>query len=63
MKIEETKYLLKGRYEKIGDDKVRITELPIGTWTMPYITYMEELVDGTVDKNGKKMAAVLKDFV
>ena len=62
-KIGEQKYLIKGRYEKVGDDKIRITELPIGTWTLPYTTFLEELADGTVDKTGKKIAPSIKDMV
>ena len=62
-KISENKFLIKGRYEKISDDKIRITELPVGTWTMPYTTYLEELADGQVDKNGKKTAPVIKDMI
>ena len=61
-KIEQHKYLIKGLYEKVAEDKIRITELPIGTWTMPYITMLEELVDGSVDKQGKKIAPIIKDF-
>uniref|UniRef100_A0A6C0JWV7 DNA topoisomerase (ATP-hydrolyzing) n=1 Tax=viral metagenome TaxID=1070528 RepID=A0A6C0JWV7_9ZZZZ len=61
-KCGDQKYLVRGRYDKIGDDKVRITELPIGTWTMPYITMLEGLMDGGVDKAGKKIAPVIKDF-
>jgi len=62
-KIEEKKYLIKGLYEKIGDDKIRITELPVGTWTMPYTTFLETLMDGTsVDKSGKKIPPSIKDF-
>lgn len=62
-KTEENKYIVRGRYEKIAEDKIRITELPVGTWTMPYIEFLEELMDGSVDKNGKKIAPVIKDFV
>ena len=61
-KIAEQKYLIKGVYEKIADDKIRITELPVGTWTMPYTTYLETLVDGIPDKNGKKSSPLLRDF-
>jgi DNA topoisomerase-2 len=56
------KFLVKGAYEKIGDDKIRITELPVGTWTMPYTTYLETLVDGIPDKTGKKGTPVIRDF-
>jgi DNA topoisomerase-2 len=58
-----TKYLIKGCYEHIGDDKIRITELPVGTWTMPYITFLEGLAEGVTDKAGKKSQPVIKDFV
>jgi DNA topoisomerase-2 len=60
-KIAEHKFLIKGKYEKIDDNSIRIVELPIGTWTMNYISFLEELVDGGVDKDGKKIAPVLKD--
>lgn len=62
IRMETNKYMTKGVYEKIDNDKIRITELPIGTWTMPYITYLEGLVDGTTDKSGKKIAPCLRDF-
>jgi len=71
-KIADNKYLVKGLYEKIGEDKIRITELPVGTWTMPYITFLEGLMDGTTakpataksatDKAPKKTAPSIKDF-
>jgi DNA topoisomerase-2 len=53
------KFLIKGKYEVLGEDEIRITELPIGTWTMNYIAYLEELTDG--DKKGKKIP-LIKDF-
>jgi len=62
-KIGDQKYLIKGKYEKVGEDKIKITELPVGTWTMPYITFLEGLLDGTVDKAGKKSQPVIKDMV
>jgi DNA topoisomerase-2 len=62
-KIGDQKYLITGNYTKIAEDKVRITELPIGTWTMPYITFLEGLMDGTTnEKTGKKTAPLIKDF-
>ena len=62
-RLEENKFLIKGCYEKVGDDKIRITELPVGTWTMPYTSFLETLVDGVVDnKTGKRGTPVLKDI-
>jgi DNA topoisomerase-2 len=62
-KIADQKYLIKGLYEKVGDDKIKIHELPVGTWTMPYTTFLESLMDGTVtDKTNKKIPPSIKDF-
>jgi len=62
-RMNDQKFSIRGAYERSdGDDKIRITELPIGVWTMPYITFLEGLVDGGVDKNGKKIPPTLKDF-
>ena len=61
-KVETNKYMTKGVYEKIDNDKIRISELPIGTWTMPYISFLEGLADGTTDKNGKKIPPSIRDF-
>jgi DNA topoisomerase-2 len=59
----DNKYLIKGTYQKINDDSIRITELPIGTWTMPYATFLEGLMDGSaLDKSGKKVQPVVKDM-
>jgi DNA topoisomerase-2 len=62
-KLSDQKYLIKGLYEKIGEDKIRITELPVGTWTMPYTTFLETLMDGSAaDKTGKKIPPAIRDF-
>ena len=61
-KLETNKYLTKGCYEKIEHNKIHITELPIHMWTMPYITFLEGLADGTTDKNGKRVPPSIRDF-
>jgi DNA topoisomerase-2 len=63
------KYLIKGTYE-IADRKVRITELPIGTWTDDYKEFLEKLMESPPaekDKGGTAAAAgatapVLKEY-
>ena len=62
-RIESDKYLIKGRYSRTGPDAIEITELPVGRWTMAYTKMLEEMMDGTVDKAGKKIAPIIKDFV
>ena len=39
------KYVIKGCYEMLGNDKIRVTELPIGTWTQDYKEFLESLMD------------------
>jgi DNA topoisomerase-2 len=60
--IEKNKYLIKGCYNIIGDS-VKITELPIYTATDKYKEFLEGLTDGSVDKNGKKILPIIKDFI
>lgn len=55
------KYLVKGKYEKVGTDKIKITELPIGSWTDDFKEYLESLTD-TTDKVGKKVTPIVKDY-
>ena len=60
------KYMIKGVYEKTGTDQIVITELPIGTWTMNYLTFLEELCDGgggSSGKSKKKNDGSVRDFV
>jgi DNA topoisomerase-2 len=52
---------VKGKYETLGADKIRITELPVGTWTDDFKEYIETLTD-TVDKAGKKITPIVKDY-
>jgi len=58
---DEGKYLFKGKYEKIGVDKIRVTELPVGYWTDDFKEYLESLTE-SVDKNGKKIVPVVKEY-
>ncbi len=61
--VDDNKFMIKGLYEHAGPDKIRITELPVGTWTMPYTTFLESLMDGGTSKDGKKISPSIKDFV
>jgi DNA topoisomerase-2 len=62
-KISESKFLIKGRYEKLAADKIRVTELPVGFWTENFKELLEELIEPTaVSKDGKKQAPSIKDY-
>lgn len=56
-----TKFLFRGCYTKVATDKIKVTELPIGYWTQDFKEYLEELQE-PVDKEGKKLPALIKDF-
>jgi len=59
--ITDTKFLVKGKYEIVGPDKIRITELPVGLWTDDFKEYLETLTE-TTDKDGKKTVPIVKDY-
>lgn len=42
--IGQDRYEIRGRLENIDDNTVRITELPVGTWTTPYKAFLDELI-------------------
>lgn len=65
--IEDQKYLVKGCYEVISPTKVRVTELPVGTWTSDYKKFIEELIDENSNKRDEpkkksKAKGVVRDY-
>lgn len=50
------KYLIKGRYEKVNDNTVRVTELPIGYWTDDFKQHLENIINPPTPASGKKPA-------
>ena len=57
------KFIVQGVYQEVGADQIRITELPIGTWTTDYKDFLEGLVQPGLDKAGKKLPTVIKDYL
>jgi DNA topoisomerase-2 len=71
--LEGDKFSICGVYEITGKDKLRITELPIGTWTDNYKNFLEGLMTGGLNafnkavgkkaERGKKDdAPILKEY-
>ena len=58
------KYIIKGTYEIVADRKVRITELPIGTWTDDYKEFLEKLMEtpAASEKDKTSTPPVLKEY-
>jgi DNA topoisomerase-2 len=61
-KISNEKFLIKGTYTKISVDKIKITELPVGYWTEDLKELLEQLIEPSVDKDGKKNQVFIKDY-
>jgi len=59
------KYIIKGCYETTGTDKIRISELPVGTWTQDYKEFLEGILDAksSKSKTSKCNDEYVKDFV
>jgi DNA topoisomerase-2 len=70
-KVGDTRYMFKGKYEKLGQDRIRVTELPIGFWTEDFKELLEKLEDdrevkaSNKDKDKektKKLAPYVKEY-
>ena len=59
--IGTSKYLIKGKYEMVEQDKIHVYELPVGYWTDDFKSHLEGLLE-TTDSNGKKLQPVIKDY-
>jgi DNA topoisomerase-2 len=59
-KVNDTKFVFKGKYEKVETDRIRVTELPVGYWTEDFKELLSDLQNDK-DKEGKKMVPVVKD--
>jgi DNA topoisomerase-2 len=61
-KLSDDKFLIKGIYEIVGIDKIRVTELPIGFWTEDFKELLEHWCNPGEDKDKNKIPPVIKDY-
>jgi DNA topoisomerase-2 len=61
-KINDDKFLVRGKYEKVGQDKIRVTELPVGYWTEDFKEHIEYWCNPGEDKDKNKIPAIIKDY-
>ena len=52
--LTEQKYLIRGRYEIIGQNIIRVTELPIGYWTDDFKEHLETIIENANAKPEKE---------
>ncbi len=57
--LTETKFLIRGVYQKTAEDTIRVTELPVGFWTHDFKTMLEDIVS---DKEKKGTDSVIKSY-
>lgn len=61
-KINDDKYLIKGIYEKLSNDKIKVTELPVGFWTDDFKELLEYWINPGEDKDKNKISPIIKDY-
>jgi DNA topoisomerase-2 len=61
-KVGDNKFLIKGKYETTCSDTIRVVELPVGYWTDDFKEHLEALLDPGVDKAGKKIQSLVKEY-
>jgi DNA topoisomerase-2 len=61
-KLSDDKFLIRGNYEKLGIDKIRVTELPVGFWTDDFKELLEHWISPGEDKDKNKIHAIIKDY-
>jgi len=61
-KIGDDKFLIRGKYEKIAQDKIIVTELPVGYWTEDFKELLEYWCNPGDDKNKNKIQPIIKDY-
>ena len=59
-KIGDNKFMFRGKYETVDQDKICVTELPVGYWTEDFKELLNELQNDK-DKEGKKVTPIIKD--
>ena len=59
-KVSDTKFVFKGKYEVMEQDKIKVLELPVGYWTEDFKELLNDLQNDK-DKEGKKITPVIKD--
>jgi DNA topoisomerase-2 len=61
-KISDSKFLIRGIYEKTGPDTINVTELPVGYWTQDFKEHIEYWCNPGEDKDKNKIQPIIKDF-
>jgi DNA topoisomerase-2 len=58
--IKENTFITKGKWEKMSDTQIKITELPVGCWVTVYKEFLESLIESNKKDIKNKKRFVLK---
>lgn len=61
-RINETKFLFKGRYERVSENVIKVTELPVEYWTEDFKVLLCDLQNDK-DSEGKKITPIVKSVL
>jgi len=62
IKSSNGQYEIRGEYNQISKNILEITELPIGTWTTQYKSFLEKITIGTNTEQKYKKLEIIGDF-
>lgn len=52
--VDRGSYITKGKWERLSDTQIKITEIPIGTWVTTYKEFLESLIESNTNSNNNK---------
>lgn len=62
LEIEKGSYITKGKWEKLSDSQVKITEIPVGMGVTIYKEFLESLINGNPNIKNEKSKPKKKKF-
>ncbi len=57
--LENNSYITKGIYQRINDNTIQITELPVGTWTSTYKEFLDKI---TIERGKEDSKTYIKSY-
>jgi DNA topoisomerase-2 len=62
IKVNQSKYMFKGKYSQINENTINVIELPIGFWTENFKKLLDKL-SSDKDADGKRITPIIKEFL
>jgi DNA topoisomerase-2 len=62
--VEETEpgsYITRGKWERLSDTQIKVTELPVGCWVTTYKEFLESMIESNTNTNSKTNSKTKSD--